>query len=475
MFRKTKRFVAAAAGAALVVSVATAALAGVDWGQKQQNDLNAKGMQQFGVNKTLAASSTDAVTAAVADADPTKLITLANGLTASVVTESSGSNTDMMALWPNDTSPTHIVNCNEQGTSAPGVQRIDLEDGTVETIVTGTTACDPIRRTAWGTIVFGEEAGNTGQLYELIDPLHTTGVTLNRLTGVFSGGTNPQNLVRRDAVGRLSFEGLGILASGVLYYGDELRPNNGNPGGSYYKFIPTAPYAGGAPIAALSESPFASGSIKVLKLGKRAGNTDFGHGNSAGLGTWVPVCADGTATPCANVDLGAFSLSNKITGFYRPEDLEIDPAALTAGNVRMCANNTGNEGDDRYFGETVCITDGTSATALANTATPELQNFVLGNPQFAMMDNLAFQPGRNNLVINEDGDQLTGNNDVWDCLPDGTDDDLLSDGCVRIASLNDPTAETTGGIFDGDGDTYYVSIQHNITGHGVVLAITGWK
>jgi Alkaline phosphatase PhoX len=472
---KTKRLAAAAAGATLVLGVATAAFAGVDWGQKQQSDLNDKAMQQFGVNETLAASSTDAVTAAAAEADPTTLITLAKGLNARVVTESSGANTDMMALWPNDTSPTHIINCNEQGTTSPGVQRIDLSDGAVETIVTGTTACDPIRRTGWGTIVFGEEAGNSGQLYELIDPLHTTGVTLNRATGVFSGGTNPQNLVRRDAIGRLSFEGLGILPSGVLYYGDELRPANGNTGGSYYKFIPAAPYTGGAPISALSDSPFVSGSVKVLKLGKRAGDTDFGHGNSAGLGTWVPVCADGTGTPCANLDLGAFSRTNKITGFYRPEDLEIDPVALANGQVRMCGNNTGNEGDDLYYGETVCITDGTPATAVANTSTPELQNFVLGNPQFAMMDNLAFQPGRNNLVINEDGDQLTGNNDIWDCLPDGTDNDLQSDGCVRIASLNDPTAETTGGIFDADGDTYYVSIQHNITGHGVVLAITGWK
>jgi hypothetical protein len=29
--------------------------------------------------------------------------------------------------------------------------------------------------------------------------------------------------------------------------------------------------------------------------------------------------------------------------------------------------------------------------------------------------------------------------------------------------------------FNADGSKYYVSIQHNVTGHGVVLAITGWK
>jgi len=36
------------------------------------------------------------------------------------------------------------------------------------------------------------------------------------------------------------------------------------------------------------------------------------------------------------------------------------------------------------------------------------------------------------------------NDDLWDCLPDGTDPDLQSDGCIRIATLNDLTAEWTG-------------------------------
>jgi hypothetical protein len=31
------------------------------------------------------------------------------------------------------------------------------------------------------------------------------------------------------------------------------------------------------------------------------------------------------------------------------------------------------------------------------------------------------------------------------------------------------------GIFDASGDRFWVSIQHNVTGHGVVLEITGWE
>jgi hypothetical protein len=85
-------------------------------------------------------------------------------LRARVVTTMSGANTDMMAFWPNGSHPTHLINCNEQGAIGPGMQRISLATGAVETIVTGRAGCDPIRRTAWGTVVFGEEAGNTGQL-----------------------------------------------------------------------------------------------------------------------------------------------------------------------------------------------------------------------------------------------------------------------------------------------------------------------
>ena len=45
-----------------------------------------------------------------------------------------------------------------------------------------------------------------------------------------------------------------------------------------------------------------------------------------------------------------------------------------------------------------------------------------------MPDNIAYQPGRGNWIIEEDGSTdafIDGaqNNDIWDCLPDGADDD----------------------------------------------------
>jgi len=93
------------------------------------------------------------------------------------------------------------------------------------------------------------------------------------------------------------------------------------------------------------------------------------------------------------------------------------------------------------------------------------------------MDNIAYDARHGNFVINEDGDgaDFGRNNDIWSCLDDGDDADDQSDGCLRVATLNDLTAESTGGVFDKYGDHYYVSIQHNVTGHGVVLDITGWR
>ena len=47
-----------------------------------------------------------------------------------------------------------------------------------------------------------------------------------------------------NSVGTLSFESLAIYRTGVFYYGDENRPSSGTPGGAYFKFVPTTPWAG---------------------------------------------------------------------------------------------------------------------------------------------------------------------------------------------------------------------------------------
>lgn len=472
---------ALAAGAALgALALATVVLAGPDFGQHVENQARAHSMQNFGITQPLAASSQQSIDAATADADPTRLATFAKQLNARTVAVVAGApNVDMMAFWPNGTDPEWLIACNEQGAGQIGLVRINIATGDSEVIVTsGLRSCDPVHRTPWGTIVFAEEAGPTGRLYEMVNPLATTNVVVNPADGSTSdgvGGTGASNIVARPALGTLSWEGIGIYPNGVVYYGDELRPSNGTPGGAYYKFIPTtlrSPDAG--PITSLVQSPLTAGKVYGLRLGLRSGGTDYGQGTQTGLGRWLLV-AD-----VPGVNLGAVAATLKLTGYYRPEDLAIDLAALAAGDVRWCAANTGNEENDRNFGETICLTDGTIAGAAVTPGTlgasvPQVTFLAVGNPQLAMMDNVAYQPGRGSWVLHEDGDQLQGNNDLWACMDDGQDADLLSDACIRIGTLNDLNAEWTGGVFTADGTRFFVSVQHNVTGKGVVLEVTGWK
>jgi hypothetical protein len=313
--------------------------------------------------------------------------------------------------------------------------------------------------------LFGEENGSVGAMYELIDPLTVVGATINNVTGV----TSTPKIRRVDALGFLSFEGLGILPNGVTYYGDELSASNGAPGGAYYKFVPTNPWTGGGPITNLDQSPYASGTVYGLRVGQ---GSNFGQGFSYGTGTWQLL----TSTP--GQQLRPLATTAKLTGYYRPEDLTFDEAALAAGNVRMCSNNTGRDAA-RYWGETICITDGTVAGATSQTSGPQAQLLVQGSPQLNMPDYIAYQASRGNWILEEDGstgDFIDGprNNDIWDCLDDRADDNTLSDGCIRIATLNDLDAESTGGFFDSSGAHYYVSIQHNSSGFGTILDITGW-
>ena len=150
------------------VSVTAFASQGQDFGQEVEALSKARSIKLFGIISPLEESSTLSISAAEADANPTNLVTLAKGLSAKVVSAASnlGPNIDQFVLWPNSVSPTHIIACNEQGSSQVGLQRINMNTGVVEDIVSlGLTSCDPVRTTAWGTIVFAEEAGSNGRVF----------------------------------------------------------------------------------------------------------------------------------------------------------------------------------------------------------------------------------------------------------------------------------------------------------------------
>jgi hypothetical protein len=408
-------------------------------------------------------------------------VQLAKGLSARVTTSSVGQVADMIALWPDDRHPKYAIVCNEIDGSAAGspatVQRVRLSDGQVSDMIFGHVSCDPAHRTAWGTVVVGEESGSSGRLWEILDPLAVNGVTVDRTAATSS---DPAHVVARTALGQLSYEGVVLQDDGTTYYADELRPSNGKPGGGIYKFVPQVPWTGSTPITTLADSPLANGTVHVMRLGLRSGGTDFGQGSNTGAGKWIPL-----TTPANPVtfNLAATALAaGGYTGYYRPEDMDLDPLAAAGGRVRLCWNNTGND-QQASWGETLCLEDVETA-GFATGSKPVVTPFVIGNPELRMPDNLDFQPGTGILYINMDAttsseDPAFTNDQVWACLPDGADADTLSDGCVRVMNLKDGQAEFSGITFLADGKSFLIHLQHRtqdgraIAGTTDQLLVTG--
>jgi len=426
---------------------------------------------------------------------------LAGDLKATLVSSAVHNSADQIALWPDDDHPTHLFVCDEDGGN-PSVQRVDLSkppSSNATTIVTGMVACDPVRRTAWGTIIAAEEAGATGGFYEIIDPEHiTTPINiLNRATGETS---DPLHLVKRQAVGSLSFESFAFRPDGTVIFGDELAPSGGIAGGAIFKFVPAVPFQGTSPITLPAQSPLASGSVFGLRVAA-SGSANWGQGAEIGKGAWTAVNLAGAnvVDGSGNVILRNAQLLQRFTGFYRPEDMDIDPIALAKGVFRACWANTGRVShaggsaveNAGVHGEIMCLTEEPPSAAVPNPPTgtiPTVERFVAGSAQAAMFDNVAFQPHTGNLVILEDGptsivlpsgaSQDRGN-DLWICLPDGADDDVQTDGCVRFASLRDTSSEPTGFIWLGSGKAAFVNLQHRdvdaAANRGSLLMISGFK
>ena len=217
-------------------------------------------------------------------------------------------------------------------------------------------------------------------------------------------------------------------------------------------------------------SPLASGTIYGLRVAA-AGSSNCGQGAETGKGLWTLVNQAGTGVldAAGNVNLRAAQALQKFTGYYRPEDMDVDPIALEDGVFRVPPS---------------------AAVPISATGTiPTVERFVPGDRIAQMYDNVAFQPHTGNLVVLEDGptSRVTElpstseprGNDIWMCLPDGDDKDTQSDGCIRIASLRDTTAEPSGFIFTASGETAYVNLQHRdidtAAGKGSLMKITGFR
>jgi hypothetical protein len=184
--------------------------------------------------------------------------------------------------------------------------------------------------------------------------------------------------------------------------------------------------------------------------------------------------------------------------------MDIDPIAAEDGVFRACWANTGRMShtdssvveNSNVKAEIMCLVENPPSTFAPNPVTgtiPTVNRFFAGSEERGMFDNVAFQPHTGNLVVLEDNSvtsvkstnplvtELRGN-DLWICLPDGDDDDVQTDGCVRFGSIRDTSAEPTGFIFLGSGESAFLSIQHRAVNdaagpgnHGALIKISGFK
>lgn len=459
-----------------------------DFGARTEQRLKNSSMHWFGIQGPLGPSASPTTGNYRTPDQPAKeQVLLADSLKAEYVTRNVGNSADMFAFWPSDESPTHLIFCIEGGrqnlgTFLPGgliqkfnpaVQRIKLSDGSVETILRGTTACDGIRRTPWQTILATEEASDGG-VYEIINPLNMTNQTItDRTLGTIidENGIPSTSIVKRAALPKMAWEGLGVTPEGVVYAGDELRP--GTPanadGGAMFKFVPANPRTVTGPIVSLSESPLTAGNVYALQVSCQSTTQQFGQGCEIGNGAWISVSA-ANARADANT-AGA-------TGYYRPEDLERD-ADFAGPGTRFCWTDTGLEEGGNY-GEVLCAVDSAPLVADSGQRTVVVNRFVEGDPDMNQPDNFAFQPKTGHHYVIEDHP----NGDIFACLPDGADRDIKTDGCVKILSVKDTSAEPTGFKFTADGRTAYLSIQHSNDGlmpkfddypTDDIIKITGFK
>lgn len=320
-----------------------------------------------------------------------------------------------------------------------GIQRTDLTNNTTTTIWQSPTngghvSFDASYWTPFGTYITAEESWGAqpqpyGRLFEVTNPLSSA----------------PVNTVHRNAVPRVSHEGIQFDSANNMYFIDELN------GGSIYRYTSATPATGG--------SFFAAGQTSVLRVGTGA------TPNATGASTWVPFTdASGAALPGgvtvndpngisavdgrATTDLPAF----KGTDYQRPEDLQVKTLpngqqllfyTTTSTNETYSLNLT--TGDVKLFADRN-TTDAASGLAVGSALTSP--------------DNLAIDAEGNIYIIE---DQPGGVADIW--FAKDANNDGIAESVARWATMSTAGAEPTGLYFDPfNPNLAYVNIQHPNSG-----------
>ena len=370
-----KAIVAPALVAAFALGIIGTALAGLEFGLEVQNLLAAESGPLFGVGKPLTASSPTDVDAPVAD--PLSLATLAKGLSATVIsTPADAHKLDMMALWPDDANPTDLIACNEADPTDPGSSQINIATGSSETILTGTQDCDPVHRTPWDHRVRRGERQRRSLLATDRPARHHGRRARGRCAELRHPTRRTASSGTRSATDRS--RGSAYRRAASCTTATRTAPTRERPGvrTSRSSLRSLGPKAARSKTYLIAASRWlrARDATRLREIDDGVPDADYGQETQTGQGIWVSANEDASFP-----DLRAVAADLKLTGYYRPEDLAIDPAELDAGDVRFCGNNTGNEEADANYGETICITDGTLEESVTPDSIPQVQFFVIGN------------------------------------------------------------------------------------------------
>eukprot|EP00899_Mesostigma_viride_P019969 jgi/Mesvir1/27974/Mv20177-RA.2 len=321
------------------------------FGEARDALLTQRAMELFGIQEPLVANtpSSGGFMHRQVGQVGSDLVVAAKGLQVEIVSRVVGQSASMLAPWPHGAEePTHMMLTigGRQGYTSSGklrasVQSVDLATGEVRTILRGLDRANGIRATAWGTLLVTESV-NDGAAYEILDPLHVHELSvIDRETGEIqdANGVVVTSPARKLAsLPTMSWEGVAVLDNGVVYAGDEHRPDDHDigsdvEGGSLFKFVPERPALLGLTISQLEDSPLVSGSTFALAVSciprSSAGFPQYGQGCQTGQGAWVKVDP-------ASARRDAFLKG--ATGYYRPRDMRRDTRHAGPG-VRLCVAN----------------------------------------------------------------------------------------------------------------------------------------
>lgn len=344
-------------------------------------------------------------------------------------------------------------------TGQAGIMRHDLQTGATSTIWRSPAAApsnashvafDAAYWTPWGTFITAEEsyetnaAGSTspfGRLFEVTNPLKPTGTV---------------DTVHRNAIARVSHEGIQFDSAGRMYYIDELN------GGSLYRYTSTA---------GLGDSYFDGGVNEVFRIGD--GNTP----NAVGAGTWVAF-TDNTGAGLA----GALNVTDvngvesvdgrnttnlapfKGTDYQRPEDLQIGITSDGRELLYMATTTTN---------EVYALNVATNEMSLfANQNTIDLATGLAVGAALRSPDNLAIDAEGNIYIIEDRNGGV--DDDIWFAKDLNRDGDLLDagEGLARWASNGTQGSEFTGLYFDPfNANRAWVNIQHPASGNDRMLEL----